>query len=155
MIADIYKQGFGSLYRVISKRCSHDSLLDNQNGIGFQSCNSVNVNVLAYKTGQNSIYRHQLPSRTLINHHARARIIATLLTLIFKIGQGASPFLFSLYVTPLVLQVYFRDHSGSLDNPNMDSQSEIMNYHSDFLIGSTFRISSPIGNISFTLPLYQ
>jgi len=23
-------------------------------------------------------------------------------------------------VTPLVLQVYFRDHSGSLDNPNMD-----------------------------------
>jgi len=43
-------------------------------------------------------------------------------------------------VTPLVLQVYFRNHTGSLDNPNMDTQSEIMNYDSDFLIGSTFRI---------------
>jgi len=39
-------------------------------------------------------------------------------------------------VTLLVLQVYFRDHSGSLDNPNMDTQSNIMSYHSDFLIGS-------------------
>jgi hypothetical protein len=33
----------------------------------------------------------------------------------------------------LVLQVYFRDHTGSLDNPNMDTQSELMKYHSDFL----------------------
>jgi len=58
-------------------------------------------------------------------------------------------------VTPLVLQVYFRDHKGSLDNPNMDTQSEPMKYHSDFLIGSTFRICSPIVNISITLPEYQ
>jgi hypothetical protein len=55
-------------------------------------------------------------------------------------------------VTPLVLQVYFWNHTGSLDNPNMDTQSELMKYHSDFLIGSTFRICSPIGNISMTLP---
>jgi len=27
-------------------------------------------------------------------------------------------------VTPLVLQVYFRDHSGSLNNPNIDTQSK-------------------------------
>jgi len=47
-------------------------------------------------------------------------------------------------VTPLVLQVYFRNHSGSLDNPNIDTQSEIMYYHSDFLIGSIFQIGSPI-----------
>jgi hypothetical protein len=26
-----------------------------------------------------------------------------------------------LYVTPLVLQVYFRDHTGLLDNPNVDT----------------------------------
>jgi hypothetical protein len=26
-------------------------------------------------------------------------------------------------VTPLVIQIYFRDHTGSLDNPNMDTQS--------------------------------
>jgi len=58
-------------------------------------------------------------------------------------------------VTPLVFQVYFHDHSGSLDYPNMDTQSDIMNYHSDFLIGSTFRICSPIGDISITLPSYQ
>jgi hypothetical protein len=53
---------------------------------------------------------------------------------------------------PLVLQEDFRDHTGSLDNPNMDIQSELMQYHSEFLIGSSFRICSPIGNISITLP---
>ena len=58
-------------------------------------------------------------------------------------------------VMPLVLQAYFRNHSGSLNNPNMDTQSEIMNHHSDSLIGSTFRICSPIGNISNTLHSYQ
>jgi len=56
---------------------------------------------------------------------------------------------------PLVLQVYFQDHKGSLDNPNMDTQSQLMKYHSDFLIGSTFRICSPIGNISITLHSYE
>jgi len=61
----------------------------------------------------------------------------------------------NLNVTPLVLQVYFGDHTRSLDNPNTNTQSEIMNYHSDFLIGSTFQIGSPIGNISITLPVYQ
>ena len=30
-------------------------------------------------------------------------------------------------VTPLVLQEDFRDHIGSLDNPNMDTQSELIN----------------------------
>ena len=34
----------------------------------------------------------------------------------------------------------------------MDTESEIMNYHSDFQIWSTFRTCSPIGNISITLP---
>jgi len=58
-------------------------------------------------------------------------------------------------VTPLVLQVYLRDHTGSLDNANRDIHSEIVNYHLDFLIGSTFRICAPIGNISITLPSYQ
>jgi len=58
-------------------------------------------------------------------------------------------------VTPLVLQVYFRDHKGSLDNPNMDTRSELMKYHSDFLIGSIFRICSPIGTVFITLPSYQ
>jgi hypothetical protein len=56
---------------------------------------------------------------------------------------------------PLVLQVYIWDHKGSLDTPNMDTQFEIMNYHLDFLIGSTFWICSSIGYISITLPLYQ
>ena len=43
-------------------------------------------------------------------------------------------------VTSVVLQVYFRDHSRSLNNPNMNTHSDIMNYHSGFPIGSTFRI---------------
>jgi hypothetical protein len=58
-------------------------------------------------------------------------------------------------VTPLVLQVYIWDHMGSLDNPNIDTQSELMRYHSDLLIRSSFRICSPIGIISITLPVYQ
>jgi hypothetical protein len=37
----------------------------------------------------------------------------------------------------------------------MDTQSEIMNYHSDFRIGSTFQSCSPISYISVTLPVYQ
>jgi len=37
----------------------------------------------------------------------------------------------------------------------MDTQSECMNCNSGFLIGLTFRICSPIGTISTTLPLYQ
>jgi hypothetical protein len=55
-------------------------------------------------------------------------------------------------VMPLVLEVYFWDHTESPDNPNMDTQSELMKYHSDFLIQSTFRICSPYGNIVITLP---
>jgi len=56
-------------------------------------------------------------------------------------------------ITPLVLQVYFQDHTGSLDNPTMNTWSEITNYHSDFPIQSTFRIShllvlSPLPDLS-------
>jgi hypothetical protein len=58
-------------------------------------------------------------------------------------------------VTPLVLQEDFRDHTGLLNNPNMDIQSELMKYHSEFLIGSTFQICSPIGNIAITLRSHQ
>ena len=58
-------------------------------------------------------------------------------------------------VMPLMLQVYFRDNSGSLHIPHMDIQSEIKNWHSDFFIRSTFRICSSIGNISITLPSCQ
>jgi hypothetical protein len=58
-------------------------------------------------------------------------------------------------VTPLVSQVYFQDHTGSLKNPNMDTLFEIMNYHSGFLLGSLFQICSLIGNNSITLPSYQ
>jgi len=58
-------------------------------------------------------------------------------------------------VTPLLLAVYFWDHTGSLDNPNMDNQLVITNYHSDFRLGSTFQISSLISNNYITRPLYQ
>jgi hypothetical protein len=37
-----------------------------------------------------------------------------------------------------VLQVYFWDYTGSLDNPNMDTRSGITNYHSDLCIGSVW-----------------
>jgi len=37
MIADIYKQGFASLYRLMSKEWSRDSLPDNHNLICFQA----------------------------------------------------------------------------------------------------------------------
>jgi hypothetical protein len=41
------------------------------------------------------------------------------------------------------------------DNANMDSWSTIIYYHSDFLIGSTFRISSPIIHMYIHQPSYQ
>jgi len=57
-------------------------------------------------------------------------------------------------VTPLVLQ----DTSGIIQDHStihMDTQSEIMKYHLDFLIQSSLGICSHIGNISITLPSYQ
>jgi len=61
----------------------------------------------------------------------------------------------SMGVTPLVLEVYFRDHTKSLDDPFIEVWSEITNCHSDFCTGSTFQICSPISHISITWPLYQ
>jgi len=58
-------------------------------------------------------------------------------------------------VMPLVFQVHFWNHIGSLDISNMDTLSDVMNHHSDVLIGSTFQICSPMGNISITLSFYQ
>jgi len=60
-----------------------------------------------------------------------------------------------LYAMPLVLQVYFWNYIGSLDNPIMDTRSRFTNYHSDFRIGCTFHISSPISQISITRPSHQ
>jgi len=66
------------------------------------------------------------------------------------------------YVTvmPLVIQVYFWNHSGSLNDPNEDTWSEIMNYHSDCHLGSTFGIShllfiSPFPNLCINDPWWQ
>jgi len=58
-------------------------------------------------------------------------------------------------VTPLVLQVYFWDHTGSLDNPNMDTWSGTTHYHSDLRNATTVQNGSPINHISITRPLYQ
>jgi len=43
----------------------------------------------------------------------------------------------------------------SLDDPYIDFWSEITNCHSDFYIGSTFRICSPICHISITRTFYE
>ena len=51
--------------------------------------------------------------------------------------------------------VYFRDHTQSLDDAYIDTWSETTNYHSDFYIGSTFWICSPISHIAITRPLRQ
>jgi len=40
------------------------------------------------------------------------------------------------HVNPPVLQVYFWNHPGSLDNSNMDARSAITNYHSELTDGS-------------------
>ena len=58
-------------------------------------------------------------------------------------------------VTPLVLQLYFRDLIGSLNIHDIDGWSGIMNYHSDFHIWSMFRMYSPISLTSHTQPPYQ
>jgi len=60
-----------------------------------------------------------------------------------------------LGVTPLVLLLSFRDLIKSLNDPSIDTWSEIMNYYSNFYIGSTFWICSPIGHISIAERLYQ
>jgi len=57
LITDIYIHRVGNIYRQISKRYCRDRLLDNHHFIHFQSCNSVIMSVLAYKTGQNFGYR--------------------------------------------------------------------------------------------------
>jgi len=36
----------------------------------------------------------------------------------------------------------------------MDTQPDMIDYHSDVQIGSLFPICSPVGNISITLPPY-
>jgi hypothetical protein len=101
MIADIYKQGFGSHSGLISKRSSRDSLPYNHNLIYFQHCTSVILNVLAHKISQNSIYRHLWLSRALINHPARPKIVDAPLTLIFRMGQGACLFFFWVRKRPI------------------------------------------------------
>jgi len=63
-------------------------------------------------------------------------------------------------VMPLVLQVYFQDHTGSLKDPNIDTWSEILNYHSDFHTWSTFLIChllliSPSPNLRINDPRWQ
>jgi len=60
-----------------------------------------------------------------------------------------------LPVTPLVLQLHFRDHSKTLDDPHIDTWSEITNNHFDFYIGSSCQIYSPISHSFITRPLYQ
>ena len=101
MIAEFYKQGFGSLSGLIRKRSSHDSLPDNHNFIYFPCCNLVILNVLVHKTSQNSIYRPLWVSCALINHPARPKIIDDPLTLIFRMGQGVCLLLFRVGKRPI------------------------------------------------------
>jgi len=89
LITSIHKQTVGSLYREISKGYSWDSLRYSHNSLHLQYCNWVFMSVLGSKTGQNVVYRHHRPHSTVINHDARPTIIDTLLTFIFKMGQGA------------------------------------------------------------------
>jgi hypothetical protein len=58
-------------------------------------------------------------------------------------------------VLPLLLHVYFQDHPGSLNNSDVDTQSELRNYQSEFLTRSTLWICSPIDNIFLTIPWYK
>jgi len=54
-----------------------------------------------------------------------------------------------------MLQVYFRDHTESLYDPYIDTWFQITNYHSDFHVGSTFRICSPMSHIFINWPSHQ
>jgi len=45
-----------------------------------------------------------------------------------------------LNVTPLVLELYCENHTGSLNNPKSDTRSGITNSHSEIHIGSSSRI---------------
>jgi len=67
-----------------------------------------------------------------------------------------------LLIQPLLWTCYtfgvtvcFWGHTKSLDDSYIDTWSEITNHHSDFYIGSTFRICSLLGHISITRPLNQ
>jgi hypothetical protein len=86
MIADIYQQFFGSIYKLKRKRMSRDSLPDNHDLIQVHCCNLVILNVLAYKTSQNSIYGHLRLSYNVIDHSARSKIVDAPVTLIFGMG---------------------------------------------------------------------
>ena len=71
------------------------------------------------------------------------------------LSASLNPLDYGLHVTPLVLQVYFWDHTGSLNNPNMDRRSGITNCHSYFCNGSTIQISPPISDISIAQPSHE
>jgi hypothetical protein len=101
MIADNYKQGFGSLYRLISRRWSRNSLPNDHNLIHSQCSNAVILIILADKTGQNTIYRHLRLSHAMMNYHLRTKIIADPFAHIFTIGQVACCFLSGLYRQPI------------------------------------------------------
>jgi len=54
----------------------------------------------------------------------------------YSITNGVTASIPKGIVIPLVLQVYFSDHTGSLNNPNLQIQSGITNCHSYFRVGS-------------------
>jgi len=62
---------------------------------------------------------------------------------------------FYSYVSGLVALLHNIPSSFSSIAISTHTQSDIFNYHSEFQIRSTFRICSPTGNISITLPSYQ
>lgn len=105
----------------IKKQNSHDSLLHSNNMFHLQCRKSKFRSVLIKNSGQNILYQHSLTNHALIILDEWVNIVYT-------------------PVTHLLWQVYLRDHTGLLDDANIDSRSEIMKYHSDYRIESTFQI---------------
>jgi len=70
-------------------------------------------------------------------------------------ADGIQPYWYvHIYPGPVALLDRIQS-SFSITTISTDTGFEITNYHSDFYIGSTFRIGSPISHISITRPLYR
>ena len=79
-----------------NRSCSVDTHL--QDGAG-----SVVLFFFAYKGWQHFHYVYSLPNHVFISRHTRPEMVHAPLTLVFKMGQGASRFHFCVYRLSMLL----------------------------------------------------
>jgi len=88
-----------------------------------------------YKNGQNNVFRPKWPYCAVIDHDGRPTIVDTLLTLIFKMGQGAFHFLFCLWRWP-TLRLWQFATSRPPDYPKYTTNNRWRSVYAHFADGA-------------------